>query len=83
MQWIVSKVTGAPGYAWEYEQLDDLYIELAQNVDPSERLNIIHEMGDFVYNNYFSLPMFLVVPQAAIDPEVVVDYSVNMRNFDL
>jgi peptide/nickel transport system substrate-binding protein len=81
MQWIVSKVTGAPGYAWEYEQLDDLYIELAQNVDPSERLNIIHEMGDFVYNNYFSLPMFLVVPQAAIDPEVVVDYSVNMRNF--
>ena len=38
-------------------------------------------MGDFVYDNYLSLPLFLVVPQVAIDPEVVLDYSVSMRNF--
>lgn len=81
MQYLVSKVTGAPGYVWEYETLDNLYIDLVQSVDPDERLSIIHEMGDFVYNNYLSLPLFLVIPQVAIDPEVVLDYSVNMRNF--
>ena len=81
MQYLVSKVTGAPGYVWEYDTLDNLYIDLVQSIDPDERLDIIHEMGDFVYNNYLSLPLFLVVPQAAIDPEVVLDYSVNMRNF--
>ena len=41
------------------------YILISFKADPDERLNIIHTMGDFVYNNYLSLPLFLVVPQAA------------------
>ncbi|MBM3925847.1 MAG: hypothetical protein FJ320_07655 [SAR202 cluster bacterium] len=81
MLFLVSKVTGAPGYIWEYEELDNMYIELTKATDPKERLRITQQMGDYVYNNYLSLPMFFVVPQIAFDPAVLKDYSVNYRNF--
>jgi peptide/nickel transport system substrate-binding protein len=81
MLFLVSKVTGAPGYVWEYEELDDMYIQLTKATDPQERLRITHQMGDFVYSNYLSLPMFFIVPQIAFDPGILKDYSVNYRNF--
>ena len=37
--------------------------------------------GQRMYENYGTVPMFWILPEAAMDPEVVAEYEANMGNF--
>ena len=64
---------------WEF--MEDWKLTYDQTLDPDTRLRMAHEMGDFLYDNYVTIPMFWVFAIAAINPDVVVDYRVNMMHF--
>ena len=61
--------------------MEDWKLTYDQTLDPDTRLRMAHEMGDFLYDNYVTIPMFWVFAIAAINPDVVVDYRVNMMHF--
>ena len=70
----MSNVAGGCGSPqWEYDDLDQIFINLRNAVQPDEIRRLTHEMGDYLYNNYIIIPIAFLFPQAAYDPSVIAD----------
>jgi peptide/nickel transport system substrate-binding protein len=70
----MSNVAGGCGSPqWEYDELDQIFINLRNAVLPEEITRLTHEMGDFLYDNYVIIPIAFLFPQAAYDPSVIAD----------
>ena len=70
----MSNVAGGCGSPqWEYDDLDQIFINLRNAVLPEEITRLTHEMGDYLYNNYIIIPIAFLFPQAAYDPGVIAD----------
>ena len=75
----MSNVAGGCGSsAWEYPELDELYVDLKTRVLPSEILERIHRVGDWMYANHLIIPLFFLFPQVGYNPEVLEGYEANM-----
>ena len=70
----MSNVAGGCGSPqWEYDDLDQIFINLRNAVQPDEIRRLTHEMGDYLYDNYIIIPIAFLFPQAAYDPSVIAD----------
>lgn len=70
----MSNVAGGCGSPqWEYDDLDQIFINLRNAVQPDEIKRLTHEMGDYLYDNYIIIPIAFLFPQAAYDPSIIAD----------
>ena len=70
----MSNVAGGCGSPqWEYDELDQIFINLRNSVTSENITKYTHEMGDFLYANYVIIPIAFLYPQAAYDPGVIAD----------
>ncbi len=75
----MSNVAGGCGSsAWEYPELDELYVDLKTRVLPDEVLVRIHRVGDWMYANHLIIPLFFLFPQVGYNPDVLQGYEANM-----
>ena len=77
--WSNGLFSGVP--IWQDPVLLEHYKEYEQTVDADrlDELELIY--GQRMYENFGTVPMFWILPEAAIDPEVVAEYEANMGNF--
>ena len=77
--WSNGLFSGVP--IWQDPFLLEHYKEYEQTVD-ADRLDALELIyGQRMYENYGTVPMFWILPEAAMDPEVVAEYEANMGNF--
>ena len=70
----MSNVAGGCGSPqWEYDELDQIFINLRNAVLPEDITRLTHQMGDYLYDNYIIIPIAFLFPQAAYDPGVIAD----------
>ena len=65
---------------------EDPFIEqrlarFAQSVDSAERLQILKEIGNLLYDEYATLPLLYLYGEVAIDPRVVAEYKADIGAF--
>jgi len=68
----MSNVAGGCGSPqWEYDELDQMFMNLKNAVTPEEIMERTHVMGDFLYDNYVIIPIAFLYAQAVYDPGVI------------
>ena len=67
---------GSPGGGATYENLYTwtTYDKLTASIDLEDRAAIITEVGDHMFDNYASIPMFWFKAPALFNPDVIEDY---------
>ncbi len=82
IQYRLGPVPGGAGNGlWEIPALDDIWIELANAVEAEDILEKTYEIGDYLYENYITVPLFFLFPKAVVNPNYVVEYKQNMLHF--
>jgi ABC-type transport system substrate-binding protein len=77
----MSNVAGGCGSPqWEYDELDQIFLDLKGAVLPEDIAKYTHEFGDFMYNNYLFVPGAYIYPQVAYNPNVVAEYLPDLSN---
>jgi ABC-type transport system substrate-binding protein len=66
---------------WEYEELEDPYVKLVGTIDQNERIKIIQEIGDWMYNNHIIFPLHFIFAEYAYDPGVISEYEAARIHF--
>ena len=78
----MSNVSGGCGSPqWEYDALDEIFINLQNAVTDADIQQYTHEMGDFLYDNYVIVPIAFLYPQAAFDPSVISETEPGFDRF--
>ncbi len=62
----------------EYEEISELWEVCISEVDPEIRTEALIKLGDTWLEKAFSIPLVWVFAEAAVNPEVVEQYQVNM-----
>ena len=77
--WSNGLFSGVP--IWQDLFLLEHYKEYEQTVDADrlDELELVY--GKRMYEGFGTVPMFWILPEIAVDPEVVADYQANMGNF--
>ena len=67
----------APLHFFERQELDDIYeeLELKPTADRAERDRLLREAGQFIYDNYGTVPLWWLHMQLVINPEVVSEFE--------
>ena len=82
IQYRLGPVPGGAGNGlWEIKELDDLWIALTAAVDPDDILQATFDIGDYLYENYITVPLFFLFPRAVVNPNFVDGYLQNMLHF--
>ena len=82
IQYRLGPVPGGAGNGiWEIPELDDIWIELADAIEAEDILEQTFVIGDYLYENYITVPLFFLFPKAVVNPAYVVDYRQNMLHF--
>ena len=66
---------------WEYEELEQMWVDFLQLVDAEERTAQLRRMTEFFYVNFLIIPLFHLPEQVVYDPEIVDEYSVSMLGY--
>jgi len=77
--WSNGLFSGVP--IWQDPVLLESYKEYEQTVDADrlDELELVY--GKRMYENFGTVPMFWILPEIALNPEVVAEYEANMGNF--
>ena len=62
-------------FGWEHDYTNERFKCLQNSVDPDEREQCAREAGDFIFDNYASVPMFQITFDMTIDPEFISDWQ--------
>ena len=82
IQYRIGPVAGGAGRGlWEVPELDDLWINLAAAVESDDILQATYDIGDYLYENYITVPLFFLFPRAVVNPNYVQEYRQNMLHF--
>ena len=82
IQYRLGPVPGGAGNGlWEIPDLDDIWIDLAAAVEAEDILRETYRIGDYLYENYITVPLFFLFPRAVVNPNYVVEYRQNMLHF--
>ena len=67
----------APLHFFERQELDDIYeeLELKPTADRAERDRLLREAGQFIYDNYGTVPLWWLHMQLVINPEGVSEFE--------
>jgi peptide/nickel transport system substrate-binding protein len=74
------RVHAQVAHYFDHPTVHDLVSKLAASVDNAERTQLVTQVGDYLYDNYASVPLFWIFPVLAVDPSVVEEYSASMIN---
>ncbi len=78
----MSSVAGGCGNpTWEYDELDQLYLNFKAAVNPDEILMWEQAIGDYLYDNYLLIPLAFLFPVSAYDPGVIDTYTANWQHW--
>ena len=82
IQYRLGPVPGGAGNGlWEIPALDDIWVDLAAAVEAEDILEQTYRIGDYLYENYITVPLFFLFPKAVVNPNFVVEYKQNMLHF--
>ena len=62
-------------FGWEHDYTNERFNCLKNSVDPDLREQCAREAGDFIFDNYASVPMFQITFDMTIDPEFISDWQ--------
>ena len=82
IQYRLGPVPGGAGNGlWEIPELDDIWVDLAAAIEAKDILEETYRIGDYLYENYITVPLFFLFPKAVVNPNYVVEYKQNMLHF--
>ena len=68
-------VGGGVVFAFNDPFIDERWKQFVGSIDPLVRQRALQDIGDFVYNNYATVPLLWLGGLAGIDPKVVAEYK--------
>ena len=78
----MSSVAGGCGNpTWEYDELDQLYLNFKASVNPDDILKWEQAMADYLYDNYLLIPLAFLFPVSSYDPGVIEKYTANWQHW--
>ncbi len=78
----MSSVAGGCGNpTWEYDELDQLYLNFKAAVAQEDILKWEQAIGDYLYDNYLLIPLAFLFPVSAYDPGVIEQYTANWQHW--
>ena len=79
--YFVSPALDGAVYMTEYPLVEEKYGIYQSSVDLDERLHLLKDMGDFMYEQNATIPLGFLFAEFGINPEVIAEYSVNNSYF--
>ena len=79
--YFVSPALDGAVYMFEDPYTEDLFERWQSSVDEEERLNLMKEAGQFMYEQNATMPLGFLFAEFGINPEVIAEYSVNNSYF--
>ena len=79
--YFVSPALAGAVYMTEYPFVEDSYTTYQSSIDLDERLQLLKDMGGFMYDQSATIPMGFLFAEFGINPEVIAEYSVNNSYF--
>jgi ABC-type transport system substrate-binding protein len=79
--YFVSPALDGAAYMTEYPLVEEKYGIYQSSVDLDERLQLLKDMGNFMYEQNATIPMGFLFAEFGINPEVIAEYSVNNSYF--
>ena len=67
-------LTKSTAHAFQVQEIDDLWEELGQTVDSKERVRILQEIGNIVYDEFGVLQMFALTTEIMANPKFIAEY---------
>ena len=75
-EWIRNTHSGyANGHAFEDEFIQKNYDALTQSIDPGERQRLARAIGDHLYEEFATIPLFWLYNEVAVNPKVVAEWT--------
>jgi peptide/nickel transport system substrate-binding protein len=62
-------------HLFEDEFIEKKYLELTKLVDPQERQRVAREIGDHLFEEYATMPLFSIHNEVAVNPKVVAEWT--------
>ncbi len=62
-------------HGFEHDYTDEKFVCLRDSVDADEREQCAREAGDWIFDNYASIPMFQITFDMTIDPEFISEWQ--------
>ena len=79
--YFVSPALAGAVYMTEYPFVEESYNTYQSSIDLDERLQLLKDMGNFMYDQNATIPLGFLFAEFGINPEVVAEYSVNNSYF--
>ena len=79
--YFVSPALDGAVYMTEYPLVEEKYGIYQSSVDLDERLQLLKDMGNFMYEQNSTIPLGFLFAEFGINPEVIDEYSVNNSYF--
>ncbi len=79
--YFVSPTLAGAVFMFEDPQTEDLFSRWQSSVDETERLNLMKEAGQYMYDQSATIPLGFLFAEFAINPDVIAEYSVNNSYF--
>ena len=62
---------------FETKEVDDIYEKLVPETDLDERDRLLREAGNFLFNEYATIPLFWLSAEFVVNPKIVADYPTS------
>jgi hypothetical protein len=66
-----------PVHFFEDTLIDQKYDQLVAAAEPQEQQQILRQVGDKLFEEYATLPLFWLYPEFVVNPQVVADYHTS------
>jgi peptide/nickel transport system substrate-binding protein len=66
-----------PVHFFEDALIDQKYDQLVAAAEPQEQQQILRQVGDKLFEEYATLPLFWLYPEFVVNPQVVADYHTS------
>ncbi len=76
--WFTSPgVGGGGGWAFEDPFVNERWTKFVNSIDPAQRRQLQTDIGQYLYDNYASIPILGLSGLAGINPKLIVEYKCN------
>ena len=79
--YFVSPARAGAVYMFEDPYTEDLFERWSTSVDEAERLQLMKDAGQFMYDQNATMPLGFLFAEFGINPDVIAEYSVNNSYF--
>ncbi len=79
--YFVSPALAGAVFMYEDPHTEDLFSRWQSSVDETERLNLMKEAGQYMYEQNATMPLGFLFAEFGINPDVIASYSVNNSYF--